>query len=130
MFKITYPIPGNSTSLQSLLLYYTIFRSTIQQGLYKERYLFLCNSLSSKYSFNVLLSKFYKYKSINFKFSKISRFKKKIFSQLNLLNSYKNFLARFKNISLFYKSTFSTLNSNTLKYINYFKSFVRFFEKI
>jgi len=52
--NVTYPIPGNSTSLSSLLLYYTLARSLIQQGMFKERYLFLLDSVRSKHGVGFL----------------------------------------------------------------------------
>ena len=50
-FKVTYPIPGNVVSLSSMLLYFTIFKSAVIRGLYKERYLFLKAALNFRQTF-------------------------------------------------------------------------------
>ena len=46
--KLSYFVPGNSTSISSLLLYYNLFKNCIYQGLYKERYLFFLSGLKNK----------------------------------------------------------------------------------
>lgn len=46
--KLSYFVPGNSTSISSLLLYYNLFKNSIYQGLYKERYLFFLAGLKNK----------------------------------------------------------------------------------
>lgn len=47
-YQITYPIPGNSVSLYSVLLYYSIHKYSMQRGIYKERYLFILNTIKNK----------------------------------------------------------------------------------
>lgn len=43
-YQVTYHIPGNSVSLSSVLLYYSIHKYSVQRGIYKERYLFILNA--------------------------------------------------------------------------------------
>jgi len=48
-YQVTYHIPGNSVSLSSVLLYYSIHKYSVQRGIYKERYLFILNAIQNKF---------------------------------------------------------------------------------
>lgn len=64
--KLSYFVPGNSTSISSLLLYYNLFKNSIYQGLYKERYLFFLAGLKNKKIVTSNLQLFKKNRKINF----------------------------------------------------------------
>jgi ribosomal protein S2 len=39
--NMSYPIPGNTVSISALLLYYSVLKAALVQGIYKQRFKFI-----------------------------------------------------------------------------------------
>lgn len=114
---VTYPIPGNSVSLASVLLYYSIYKYSIQRGIYKERYLFILKAIQTKLKLHAML----KQSSSSFLQNKnrMPFVKSKV--RLDLIsNSFVNALSTYKlsnTYDYFFTSDVSSFKKLTTKYL-------------
>jgi ribosomal protein S2 len=49
--NMSYPIPGNTVSISALLLYYSVLKAALVQGIYKQRFKFIWRAIQQKFRY-------------------------------------------------------------------------------